>query len=77
MFRTRPQALGQIAGDVGEQLPWEDRETRGRIIGALGALKRHILQLVSREPSQRPSMPDFCRACNRLLHSTASVSPST
>eukprot|EP00892_Ulva_mutabilis_P002882 jgi/Ulvmu1/12595/UM092_0025.1 len=71
------KAMCQIAGEGGERLPWEDRESAPRIIGALGALKRHILQLVSRDPAQRPSMPEFGRVCNRLLHSTASVSPPT
>lgn len=69
------QAVRQIIGEGGEQLPWEDGARSARIIGALGALKRHILHLVSRDASKRPQMPDFCRVCNRLLHSTASVSP--
>lgn len=69
------QAVRQIAGEDGEMLPWEDGERSARIIGSLGALKRHILHLVSRDAARRPSMPDFCRVCNRLLHSTASVSP--
>ena len=64
-------------GEGGAKLPWEDGERRGRIIGSLGALKRHILQLVSRDPAARPSMPEFCRVCNRLLHNTASESPAS
>ena len=64
------QVMAQIAGDGGRQLPWEDSAQRGELLPRLGALKRHTLALLERDPLRRLLMQAFVDACGRVLSST-------
>ena len=62
--------MAQIVGEGGRQLPWEEDPQRGELLWRLGALKRHTMALLDRDPARRPSMRAFVNACERVLAST-------
>eukprot|EP00892_Ulva_mutabilis_P010095 jgi/Ulvmu1/7458/UM037_0001.1 len=70
MAPGRTTVMAQIAGDVGQQLPWEDRTQRAELLRRLGTLKRPVLALLDRDPAQRLSVQDFVTSCDLVLAST-------
>lgn len=59
------QVVGQLLGE--EELPWEGNNLTFDHRTRLGALRRPILQLLERDPGQRPSMQAFSDKCRRLI----------
>ena len=57
------QVVAQLLGN--KPLPWESMSTEDR--RKLGAFRGPILQLLNRDPSQRPTMPEFYHACNSIF----------
>ncbi|NJR42368.1 MAG: protein kinase [Akkermansiaceae bacterium] len=57
------QVVAQLLGN--QPLPWENMSQADR--RKLGAFRGPILQLLSRDPSQRPTMPEFYHACNSIF----------
>ena len=43
----------------------------------LGAFREPILQLLNRDPSKRPSMPDFYNQCNSVFSSSTTYEDIT
>eukprot|EP00892_Ulva_mutabilis_P008786 jgi/Ulvmu1/627/UM001_0635.1 len=70
MAPGRTTVMAQIAGDVGQQLPWEDRTQRAELLRRLGTLKRPVLALLDRDPAQRLSVQDFVTSCDLVLAGT-------
>lgn len=67
------QAMDQIQGQNGMVLPWEDAEKAQQVRDKLGKLKRHLIGLLARDPAERTSLEDFCRACARVFSSTSTI----
>ena len=57
------QVVAQLLGK--EALPWENMSAEDR--RKLGAFRGPIMQLLKREPSQRPTMPEFYHACSSIF----------
>jgi hypothetical protein len=61
----------------GKQCRWEGTALSPETRKKLGIFKNILLELLDRNPLKRPSMAEFCAACNRILSSTANFeSPS-
>ena len=72
-MREKPlQVMDRIEGLNGLQMPWEGTLPPA-LRRQLGIFKTHVLQLLARDASQRPSMDDFCMACDRALAGSTSV----
>jgi hypothetical protein len=65
--------MDRIEGLNGQQLPWEGEGITPAIKRCLGIFKTPIISLLSRDPSARPSMSEFCDSCNRVLAGSTSV----
>lgn len=68
----KSQVMDRIQGLNGRKLPWEGTlapATRRQ----LGVFKATILKLLARDPEDRPSMTEFCFACDRVLAGSTSV----
>jgi hypothetical protein len=66
------QVMAQIAGE--KRLPWEQQgELASERMEALGVFKGAILQLLNRDPQQRPSMQRFYDAANRIFSSRTTI----
>ena len=61
------QIMDQIQGVGGEGLPWEGERLTPQVQGRLRLFRGELLQLLHRDPLQRPSMAQFCRSCARVL----------
>lgn len=68
----KEKVMDRIEGLNGLQLPWEGTLPPA-VRKQLGIFKNHVLQLLARDASQRPSMDDFCMACDRALAGSTSV----
>ena len=53
--------------------PWEDPATAPRLLSKLGHFRSAVLSLLDRDPQGRPSMAQFQRACNNVLHDPQSL----
>ena len=60
------QVIAQLLGE--EQLPWEVHNAADR--RNLGAFRGPIMRLLSRDPSDRPSMLEFYQACTSVFTSS-------
>ena len=58
--------MAQILGH--EAAPWDTMAEGDR--RKLGAFKGPILELLRRDPAQRPTMPQFYAACNAIFASS-------
>jgi hypothetical protein len=67
------QLMDRIEGLNGQELPWEGQGVTTAIRRRLGIFKDPIISLLSRDPSDRPSMSEFCDSCNRVLAGSTSV----
>ena len=67
------QAMDRIEGMHGQQLPWEDACMTPTNRRKLGVFCGILLPLLSRDPTQRPSMEAFCESCDRVLGGTTTV----
>lgn len=66
------QVMDRIQGQNGLSLPWEG--TLSPVVRRqLGIFRASVLQLLSRNPSERPSMAEFCVSCDRVLAGSTSV----
>jgi hypothetical protein len=65
--------MDRIEGLNGQELPWESGGITAAIKRRLGIFKTPIISLLSRDPSARPSMSEFCNSCNRVLAGSTSV----
>lgn len=59
--------MDQLEGVNGEMLPWEGERLTKQINRNLRLFKGTLLQLLSRDPRERPSMSQFYRSCARIL----------
>lgn len=66
------QVMDRIEGRNGLQLPWEGT-LPPTVRRKLGIFRNSIMHLLDRDPSQRPSMADFCMSCDRVLAGSTSV----
>lgn len=55
------QIMDQIEGVNGEMLPWEGERLTPQVRSQLRLFQDALLQLLHRDPLQRPSMAQFCR----------------
>ena len=53
--------------------PWEDPSTAPRLLSKLGHFRSAVLALLNRDPSARPSMAQFQRACSNVLREPQSL----
>ena len=67
------QVMDRIEGMHGLQLPWEDACMTAVNRRKLGVFRGSVMELLSRDPSQRPSMEQFCESCDRVLAGTTTV----
>ena len=67
------QVMDRIEGMNGQQLPWEGTDLTPAHRRRLGVFKASIVQLLARDPAQRPSMQHFCDSCNRVLAGSTTV----
>lgn len=61
------QIMDQIQGVNGEMLPWEGERLTPQVKSKLRLFHGTLLQLLHREPEERPSMKQFCRTCAKVL----------
>lgn len=61
------QIMDQIEGVNGEMLPWEGERLTPNVRSKLRLFQDALLQLLHRDPEQRPSMKQFCRTCAGIL----------
>ena len=66
-----------ITGRGRRQLPWERVPLDAAVRAQLGAFRRVVLQLLDRNPLGRPSMQEFCAACERVFAQTQSMASSS
>ena len=66
------QVVKQLLGE--EPLPWERMTVATR--KTLGAFKGPIMQLLNRDPSQRPSMAQFYDNCNAIFSTSTTYTPA-
>lgn len=59
--------MDQIEGVNGEMLPWEGERLTDHVKSQLRLFQGSLLQLLHRDPHNRPSMKDFCRTCSHIL----------
>ena len=64
------QVLDHIEGVRGQLMPWEGLRFLPTDKRSLGVFRVDTLKLLHRDPSQRPSMAEFCDTCNRVLAGT-------
>lgn len=64
------QVMDQIEGVNGALLPWEGDRLTDAVRSKLRLFKGALLQLLHRDPLQRPSMREFCRTCSHVLGET-------
>jgi hypothetical protein len=62
-----------IEGLNGQELPWEGEGITTVIKRRLGIFKTPTINLLSRNPSERPSMSQFCESCYWVLAGSTSV----
>ena len=70
---TLVQVMDRIEGMHGHQLPWDDACMTATNRRRLGVFRNILLALLSRDPSQRPSMAKFCETCDRVLAGSSTV----
>lgn len=64
--------MAQLAGE--KRLPWEDgTDEAAERLEKLGVFKGAVMQLLNRDPQQRPSMQRFYDACNRVFSSRTTI----
>lgn len=71
------QVHGAITGKGTAKLPWERTPLDTDIRQQLGVFRKVVLQLLDRNPGSRPSMQDFCAACERVFAQTQSLTSSS
>ena len=71
------QVHGAITGKGTAKLPWEVTPLDTQIRQQLGVFRKVVLQLLDRNPDRRPSMQDFCAACERVFAQTQSITSSS
>ena len=71
-FRT-VQVMDCIQGLNGKQLPWEGSQLTPKNRRKLGIVRGSLMALLTRDPSQRPSMAQFCDSCDRVLAGSTTV----
>lgn len=59
--------MDQIESSGGERLPWEGERLTEHVRGQLQLFQGALLQLLHRDPRQRPSVREFCRTCGHML----------
>ena len=65
--------MDRIEGMKGHTLPWDDACMTATNWRRLGVFRNSVVALLSRDPSQRPSMERFCETCNRVLAGSTTV----
>lgn len=66
------QMHGAITGEGTEKLPWEITPLDTAIKKHLGVFRKVVLQLLDRNPANRPDMQQFCAVCQRVFSETKS-----
>ena len=69
----RAQVMDRIQGLNGRGLPWEDAHLTATNKRRLGVFRTSLMPLLSRDPSQWPTMAKFCSTCNRVLSGSTTV----
>ena len=64
--------MDAIEGVNGKSLPWEGSNLTATNRRKLGVFKASINQLLSRDPTKRPSMKAFSASCERHFAGTTS-----
>lgn len=59
--------MDRIEGLKSRTLPWEDACMTATNLRRLGVLHSSLMALLPRNPSQRPSMEQFCETCTIVL----------
>jgi hypothetical protein len=67
------QVMDRIQGLNGKELPWEGARLTPTARRQLGIFKNSVMQLLSRDPAERPSMEQFCVTCNSVLAGSTTV----
>jgi hypothetical protein len=72
--RLKVQKIDELLGK--SPLPWEKDRLAPERKRKLGVFKNPILQLLSRDPLQRMTLPQFCNVCRNILSpQTTSTAP--
>ena len=71
------QVMDQLEGLGGKELPWEGTSLTAQRRRCLGVFKASIVMLLSRDPSKRPSMSQFCDSCDRARWQHYCASPTS
>lgn len=69
------QVMDTIEGVNGQLLPWEGDTLSATHRKQLGVFRPIVTSLLERDPAQRPSMAQFCEACDRVLAGITTVPP--
>ena len=67
------QVMDRIQGLNGLELPWDANVLSAQDQRRMGVFTASITALLSKDPSQRPSMEQFCESCNKVLAGSTSV----
>ena len=67
------QVMDCLEGANGRSLPWEGGNLSPGNRTRLGGLRTVVMQLLSRDADERPSMAQFCDSCARVLAGTTTV----
>jgi hypothetical protein len=62
------QVIAQIVGE--QQLPWESEQGARLLLRRAGKFKGPLLQLLNRDPAERPTIESFVMQCSNILSST-------
>ena len=65
--------MDSIEGLNGCEMPWEGASLTPGTRRKLGIFRAPLMSLLAREPSQRPSMAEFCTSCDRVLAGSTTV----
>jgi hypothetical protein len=63
--------MDRIEGLNGQELPWEGQNLTPANRRQLGVFRGTLMELLNRDPAERPSMENFCDTCNRVLAGTS------
>ena len=64
--------MSQLVGETA--LPWEDARWAPSLLRKFGLFKEVCLELLHRDPCQRPTMREFIQNCRHVLALTKSQS---
>ena len=59
------QIISQLKGEA--ELPWEGDRAKPDVMRKLRTLRRPVMALLDRDPTNRPTMMKFCDQCDDIF----------